>query len=124
VATSLSHSSRTLSLLRERRAFSISLLADDQADVAVRAAEPGNGDKFVEQAIPLIDDELAPAVAGAALVLWCRLESAHDVENHVLVVGRVERTSSGDREPLLRFGRRYRTLGRELDVARDARYPL
>jgi flavin reductase (DIM6/NTAB) family NADH-FMN oxidoreductase RutF len=124
VATPLAKTSRTLALLRERGAFSISVLADDQAELAVRAARPSDGDKFTEQSIPILDDDVAPAVAGAALVLWCALESCDEAGAYVLCVGRVERSHRDEREPLLRFDRRYRALGRGIDVAEEAPYPL
>jgi flavin reductase (DIM6/NTAB) family NADH-FMN oxidoreductase RutF len=124
VATPLAQSSRTLALLRDRGTFSISVLADDQAELAVRAAQPSDGDKFAEQSIPLLEDEVAPAVAGAALVLWCALESAGEAGRYLLCVGRIERSRRGEREPLLRFDRRYRTLGAPVDVAHEAKYPL
>src|SRR5205814_1074746 len=111
VVTPLAKASRTLTLLRERGTFSISLLADDQAELAVRAAQPSDGDKFAEQSIPVLEDDVAPAVAGAALVLWCKLESTTDAGSHLLCVGWVERSHRGEREPLLRFDRRYRVLG-------------
>lgn len=124
VATPFARASRTLALLQERGTFSISLLADDQAELAVRAAQPSDGDKFAEQAIPVLEDEASPAVAGAALVLWCKLESTSVAGSHVLCVGRVERSYRGEREPLLRFDRRYRALGDTIAVAEEARYPL
>jgi flavin reductase (DIM6/NTAB) family NADH-FMN oxidoreductase RutF len=124
VATPFARASRTLALLQERGTFSISLLADDQAELAVRAAQPSAGDKFAEQAIPVFEDEAAPAVAGSALVLWCTLESTSEAGSHLLCVGRVERSYRGEREPLVRFDRRYRTLGNIVAVAEEARYPL
>ena len=124
VATPLARASRTLALLQESGTFSISLLADDQAELAVRAAQPSDGDKFAEQSIPVLEDEVAPAVAGAALILWCKLDSTSEAGSHVLCVGRVERSHRGEREPLLRFDRRYRALGDTIAVAREARYPL
>jgi flavin reductase (DIM6/NTAB) family NADH-FMN oxidoreductase RutF len=124
VATPLAETSRTLALLRERGAFSISVLADDQAELAVRAAQPSEGDKLAEQAIPMIEDELAPAVADAALVLWCTLSSTSEAGSSVLCVGRVERSRRGDRRPLLRFDRSYHALGPAVAVAKEAVYPL
>ena len=125
VATPLAKTSRTLGLVRESGTFSLSVLADDQAEVAVRAARPSAGDKFVEQEIPLLEnDEGVPAVAGAAVVLWCALESAVETGAHVLCIGRVERSRTGAGAPLVRFDRRYRALGRALEVAEEARYPL
>lgn len=124
VATPLARASRTLALLRECGAFSISVLADDQAELAVRAAQPSEGDKFAEQSIPILDDGSAPAVAGAALVLWCALETVTEAASYVLCVGRVERSYRTERDPLLRFDRRFRALGRSIDVGAEAPYPL
>jgi flavin reductase (DIM6/NTAB) family NADH-FMN oxidoreductase RutF len=124
VATPLAATSRTLALVREHGAFSISVLADDQAELAVRAARPSEGDKLTQQSIPVVEDELAPAVAGAALVLWCTLASTGEAGGSVICVGRVERWRRGERGPLLRFDRTYRALGRAITVGEEARYPL
>jgi len=124
VATPLATTSRTLALVRESGTFTLSLLADDQAEVAVRASRRSEHDTFAEQGIPLLDDARGPAVAGASLVLWCALESAIETGASVLCLGRVEGSRAGEREPLLRFGRRYRALGEAVEVAEEARYPL
>jgi len=124
VATPLARTSRTLALAQECRSFSLSLLADDQAEIAVRAARPSSGDTFEEHDIPRLDDGRGPAVAGAALVLWCALESVAEAGAAVLCVGRVEGSLTGEGGPLLRFGHRYRALGTALEVAEEADYPL
>ena len=124
VATPHAGTSRTLALLRARGAFSISVLADDQAELAVRAARPSDGDKLAEQSIRVIEDDLAPAVAGAALVLWCALASTSEAGGSVVCVGKVERSRRGEREPLLRFDRSYRALGPAIAVSEEALYPL
>jgi len=124
VATPLARTSRTLALLRRRGAFSLSVLGDDQAELAVRAARTSEGDKFAEQSIPVVDDDLAPGVAGAALVLWCSLDSTSETEGSVVCVGRVDRFHRGERKPLLRFDRGYHALGTGIAVAEESRYPL
>jgi flavin reductase (DIM6/NTAB) family NADH-FMN oxidoreductase RutF len=124
VATSLARASRTLALLRERGTFTISVLGPRQAELAVRAAQPSSGDKFAEQSIPLLDGDGAPAVDGAALVLWCSLAAELETETHVVCVGRVDRVLRGGQEPLVRYDRRYRTLGASVEVSEEARYPL
>jgi flavin reductase (DIM6/NTAB) family NADH-FMN oxidoreductase RutF len=123
VATPLAGSSRTLALLRESGEFSLSVLAADQAELAVRAAQPSEGDKFAEQRIPLLDGRL-PGVAGAAVVLFCELESTTESGAYVLCVGRVTGSVRGAGEPLVRLDHRYRALGARIDVAEEARYPL
>jgi flavin reductase (DIM6/NTAB) family NADH-FMN oxidoreductase RutF len=71
---------------------------------------------------------LAPGVAGAAAVLWCALESAVETGRSILCVGRVIDWRGGGASPLLRLGRRYRSLGAVLEVEDgddgEAGYPL
>jgi flavin reductase (DIM6/NTAB) family NADH-FMN oxidoreductase RutF len=127
VATPLAAASRTCRLLRESGEFSLSLLAAGQAELAVRAAAPSDGDKFAEQSIPVLAapaGAAAPAVDGAATVLWCALESVTEAGRYLLCVGRVTAAATGAGEPLLRFERRYRALGADVPVAEEAPYPL
>jgi 3-hydroxy-9,10-secoandrosta-1,3,5(10)-triene-9,17-dione monooxygenase reductase component len=131
VATPLNVASRTYALLRASGEFSLSLLAESQADLAVRAAALSKGDKFAEQQIAVAAPPagmLAPGVAGAAAVLWCALESAVETGRSILCVGRVIDWRGGGASPLVRLGRRYRGLGAVLEVEDEdegeAGYPL
>jgi flavin reductase (DIM6/NTAB) family NADH-FMN oxidoreductase RutF len=127
VATPLNAKSRTYALVRASGAFSLSLLAEDQAELAVRAAAPSDGDKFAEQRIPVLeppDGAGAPAVEGAAAVLWCELDSTADAGGNVLCIGRVGLWSSRPHAPLLRLEHRYRGIGAVIDVEDEAPYPL
>jgi len=123
VATPLAGSSRTLALVRESGEFTLSVLTRDQAEIAVRAAQRSDGDKFAEQQIPLLGARL-PAVAGAALVLFCELESTTATGGSVVCIGRVRDFVRGEGEPLVRLDHRYRALGAHIDVEEEARYPL
>jgi flavin reductase (DIM6/NTAB) family NADH-FMN oxidoreductase RutF len=114
---------RTGRFARASGEFSVSVLSDAQAELAVRAARTSEGDKFADQQIPIVEPPAgfaAPGVAGSVAVYWCRVDQAGER----LLVGRVEQSSSSDAEPLLRFRRRYRGLGAELTVAEEAAYPL
>jgi len=121
VATALS--GRTGRFARVSGEFSVSLLSDAQAELAVRAARPSDGDKFFDQQIPIVDAPAgfaAPGVAGSVAVYWCRVDRV----DGVLLLGRVEQSSESDAEPLLRFRRRYHALGTEVAVGEQAPYPL
>ena len=118
--------SRTGALARAAGEFSVSVLSADQAELAVRAAAVGE-DTFAGQAIDLVAppaNREAPGIAGSVATFWCDLESAFDLDGRTLLVGRVREAQTSAREPLLRFGRRYRSLGRAIDVAAEAAYPL
>ncbi len=126
IATSLNAASRTYRLLAESGEFSLSILGEGQAELAVQAAAPSEGDTFAEFGIPLLESPVgrsAPGVAGAT-VLWCDLESATQAGSSVLCVGKVADWRAGEGSPLLRFSHRYRALGSAVDVTDEAPYPL
>jgi flavin reductase (DIM6/NTAB) family NADH-FMN oxidoreductase RutF len=125
----LAAGSRTGALAQAAGAFSVSVLADDQAEVAVRAAAPSSADKLADQGIPVLDPPVgsaAPGVAGSVATFWCELESAFEVGRTLLAVGRVRSAvvAEGGHGPLVRYERRYRALGGQIEVEAEAAYPL
>ena len=129
VVTPLAVGSRTGALVREAGAFSLSILGEDQAEIAVRAAAPSDSDKFAEQGIGVIPPppgHTAPGVAGSLAVLWCELESAATAGRTLLAVGRIRaaETARDERVPLVRYERRYHVLGAAAAVEAEAAYPL
>jgi flavin reductase (DIM6/NTAB) family NADH-FMN oxidoreductase RutF len=100
VATPLRAGSRTRRLAETSGAFTVSVLADTQAELAVHpVASP----------------------PGAVATYRCTLESA----DGPLLVGRIDDAdTTDDAAPLLRFRRRYHALGARIDVAHEADYPL
>jgi flavin reductase (NADH) len=128
LVTPLSSRSRTGALVRASGEFSITVLAADQAELAVRAAAPGSGDTFTDQRIDVLEPppgHTAPGVAGGVATIWCKVESVFETAASMLVVGRAEAVVTGDgREPLLRFERHYHALGAPIEVAEEAAYPL
>ena len=109
--------SRTARLIRETRAFSLSLLHDSQQDVAAAAGRSAAGpDKFATLKIPTIeapDGGVVPGVDGSIAVLWCRVVHSAPTGDHELFVGEiVAHLIEGDAEdPLLRYRRRYYRIG-------------
>jgi len=99
IATPLRPGSRTRRLAEASGEFSVSILSEAQAELAVN---------------PVSD------VQDCAAVFRCTVESA----DGPLLVGRVRDSVTTELAPLLRFRRRYRALGRELDVAAEADYQL
>jgi flavin reductase (DIM6/NTAB) family NADH-FMN oxidoreductase RutF len=100
VAVPLRAGSRTRGLAEASGAFKLAILSESQAELAVRPVEPPE--------------------AECVAVYSCVVENA----DGPLVVGRVVASVTNDREPLLRFRRRYRGLGDAVDVEREADYPL
>jgi flavin reductase (DIM6/NTAB) family NADH-FMN oxidoreductase RutF len=130
IAVALHPGSRTTVLVRATGELSISMLATDQLDVAVRAGRSGReSDKFAAAAIPVQEPPAgfaAPAVAGSLTILWCRVTHEIETGDHVLVIARVEDHLSGATPggQLLRADRRYAALGDWLSGVAPENYPV
>jgi len=111
VLVCVANRNRLPAMVREANGFAISLLSADQGAASAAFARSGRE--------PTPDFDVAeertarglPVVAGAVAYLGCELHSELVVGDHTIVVGRVvEAVASPDREPLLYYRRRYRTL--------------
>jgi flavin reductase (DIM6/NTAB) family NADH-FMN oxidoreductase RutF len=111
VLVCIGNKNRLPTMIRESSAFAISLLAKDQGDASAALARSGR-EPGADLDVPA--DECGnglPVVKGAVAHLACELHSELVVGDHTIVVGRVvEAVASPDREPLLYYRRRYRTL--------------
>jgi flavin reductase (DIM6/NTAB) family NADH-FMN oxidoreductase RutF len=90
-------------------AFAINVLNADQQDLSNRFAR--------EEADDLTGLRLgrlrtgSPILPGCLAALDCTIETRHEAGDHIIVVGRVCAIDSGaERDPLIYFGSRYRTL--------------
>ncbi|MBA3429176.1 MAG: flavin reductase family protein [Actinobacteria bacterium] len=108
VGISIARQAALHELLRGAAAFSVSLLAADQAPLAQHFAR-GVPPIAIWSGIELRSDGRAPLLAGAIGWLECDLEAEHAVADHTLFVGSVARAQQGrDAPPLLRLDGTYR----------------
>jgi flavin reductase (DIM6/NTAB) family NADH-FMN oxidoreductase RutF len=120
--------SRTCRLIESSGEFSISLLAEDQAEVADVAGRSAPGDdKFATVGLQVIesDDAAPPAVDGVPLVAWCRVTHRHPVGDHIVFIGEIvdHRRAPDPAPPLLRQRRRYVRRGDWLSDEHPDGYP-
>jgi flavin reductase (DIM6/NTAB) family NADH-FMN oxidoreductase RutF len=120
--------SRTTALIQESGEFSISVLTEDQLDVAMGAGRSVPGpDKFEALGLPLVDppDGLGvPGLADSIAVIWCRVTSSQAIGDHVLFTGDVvDAVRPSSRPALLRHRRRYARLGVWLSDEAPEGYP-
>lgn len=114
--------SSALQVFDRARAYAISILAEDQRDIAMHFAR-GDGDKFAA-----IDHRVgaggAPIIAGAAAHLECAPYGRHDAGDHVVFIWSV--TDAARREeclPLVFHGGKFQTLRRSRPVGSNAAHP-
>jgi flavin reductase (DIM6/NTAB) family NADH-FMN oxidoreductase RutF len=128
IAVPLAPTSKTCVMVLRTRELCVSVLGADQADIAVRAGRSAAGqDKFTELEIAVEEPppgRRAPAVADCLAALWCDVEDARELGDHLLCVCAVRATRVSERGPLVRFRRRYHELGAQITVAGERPYPL
>jgi flavin reductase (DIM6/NTAB) family NADH-FMN oxidoreductase RutF len=120
VLVSLAHTASCRQPLLDSGRFGLSILADDQRELAELGAVPGapkHVDVFTERA------EEGPAmIAGALAHLDCAVAEVFEVSDHTLVIGAVRTAvvAAEPREPLLYYDRAFHRLGPTLSTESEA----
>jgi len=92
-------------VFRDADRFVVNILADDQVEVSKRFAR-GGVDKFADcKTVPGLGG--VPLIVGCAAYLECRRMESFPGGDHVVFLGRVERTERTGRQPLVFGGGRY-----------------
>ncbi len=116
VMVSLRNGSRMDDLLDEQPLWGVSVLSENQRQIAGRFAMKGRiSDRLLFADVPSTRGEICGSllVQGALATLECRTEQRVMAGDHTLVIGRVleAKVPGGDDGPLAYFRGRYRTLG-------------
>jgi hypothetical protein len=110
VSVCLASGSRTLELLRRADAFTLSVLASGQDDIAARFADrdrPAGDAQFGDT--PHHMSPFGPIVDGAAVRLGCELSTQFDCGDHHIVIGAVRSAdATANLHPLLQHDGIYR----------------
>lgn len=112
VLVSLERTSRTHRMVERSRRFGVSILSEDQRDLAERfAGRVGDGEnRFADVEYELTPNGV-PYVLGSLAFLDCRVVDAHPAATHTLFIGEVVGGSQlQDSQPLAYFHRDYRRL--------------
>ena len=113
VSFNVTHETRLYDALRESRAFTVQILAEDQPDVAAHFAIPdaSGADQFAPFPHTLAPG-LAPRLDGVLSTLVCAVEMTVEAGDHTVVIGTVESIVRGRRAaPLLYYRQSYRGIG-------------
>jgi 3-hydroxy-9,10-secoandrosta-1,3,5(10)-triene-9,17-dione monooxygenase reductase component len=107
-------------VLRAADGFAVHLLRDDQADLAEHFATPDLSEEDLFRGVDLRDGgaDDPPLLPGVLGVLHCRVWEVHEVGDHLLVIGEVERVDMAplnpNAGPLIYHARAYRAVGPEV----------
>ena len=113
VLWSLRKASGSRAAFEVARHFAINVLAETQVDLSRRFASAAVPDKFAEGAwAPGLGG--VPVLAGCAAVFECLADACHDIGDHLLFIGRVQRLADLAVSPLVFQGGHYRMLGEVL----------
>ena len=115
VLVCLANPAATHEALRKAGVFAVNILAQGQADLAMKFAARGPmADRFQGVALESGTGNL-PLLAEAVVAMECRVVAAHPGGDHTIVVGAVERVVSGQGHDGLVYGKRaFRALGEPL----------
>jgi flavin reductase (DIM6/NTAB) family NADH-FMN oxidoreductase RutF len=107
VSICLANGSRTLELVRDAKAFALSVLASDQDPLASRFAEsrPSGAAQF--SGVSHHMEACGPVIDSAAAWIGCKLEGMQQWGDHHIVVGHVSEAEATGRRPIVRHDGAY-----------------
>ncbi len=111
IVISVREQARILSLLQESKTFSVNILAEDQQEVSMIFAGQLK-DKQVE--FDHLDGK--PVIPGAIAQIACEVSAEYVEGDHTLFIGKVTDIHLEDKEPLLFYSGKYRSLKEEKTV--------
>jgi 3-hydroxy-9,10-secoandrosta-1,3,5(10)-triene-9,17-dione monooxygenase reductase component len=112
VSVDVKTGARTHRLITQSGAFTINILAHDQAYLAERFARPDLEGLAQFDGVTLAAGDGAPLIEGAVGYLVCRVAAAYAGGDHTIFLGEVERAETGrDALPLIFVARDYHTTG-------------
>lgn len=108
VLACVSSRSRCVPSLKENQSFAISILSEDQADIAQHFATP-LADKFASISHSQAKNG-APLIDGACAHIECTVRDCHNGGDHIIVVGSVEHIVLSHDRPLIYAMRNFHRL--------------
>ncbi|MCM3725012.1 flavin reductase family protein [Neobacillus cucumis] len=111
IVISVREQAKILSKLQESKTFSVNILAEDQQEVSMIFAGQIK-DKQVE--FGRLDGK--PVIPGAIAQIACEVSAEHVEGDHTLVIGKVTDIHLADKEALIFYSGKYRSLKEEKTV--------
>lgn len=121
VLVSLNRRTQSWRAIRDARSFGVSILREDQHEIARLGSAPGSP-KFVDEfcETDVTDADRAPMIRGCLFHIDCAVVNTYEAGTHALVVGAVRLALPGSGKsdtPLIYFDRAFRRLGDAVPAA-------
>jgi flavin reductase (DIM6/NTAB) family NADH-FMN oxidoreductase RutF len=109
VVISIGEKTRILEKIKQSKAFSVNVLAADQQEISMIFAGQ------LKDECEVVFDRLEgkPVLPGALAQISCEVTGSHVEGDHTLFIGKVTDITLNDKEPLIYFSGKYRSLGKE-----------
>lgn len=115
VLWSLSKGSRSFNTFQQANGFAINILSKEQVELSAHFAGSAT-DKFADVAFDLTESGV-PILNGSLAHIECTREAVHEGGDHLIIIGRVDRASRFEGDPLLFVQGRYVAAEELLDTA-------
>ncbi|MEH7418806.1 flavin reductase family protein [Neobacillus drentensis] len=106
VVISIGERAKILNKIKESKIFTVNILAEDQQELSMIFAGQ------IKESREVIFDRLdgKPVLAGACAQVACEVSAVHVEGDHTLFIGKVTDIHLEEKEPLVFFNGKYRTL--------------
>ena len=113
IGWSIDHRSASYDIFTTAEGFTVTVLAEAQADLARRFATPG-ANKFKELEF---DGSGAPVIPNACAWFKCETYRVLLLGDHTMLVGKIIEFDTSPLPPLVFLGGQFQSLGKDLDAA-------
>lgn len=108
IVISIREQARILTKLQTSKTFSVNILAEDQQEVSMIFAG-----QVKDKSVDFKGLDGKPVIPGAIAQIACEVSAEHVEGDHTLIIGRVTDIHLEDKEPLVFYSGKYRTLKEE-----------
>lgn len=106
IAISIDEKASMYDKLQETKKFGLSILAEDQKEISMIFAKQMTKDRE----IPFTRLDGIPVVKGSIATLSCHVKDTAKAGDHMILIAEVTELTVDEKEPVLFFGGKYRTM--------------
>lgn len=106
IAISIDENARMYDKLQKTKKFGISVLTEDQQDIAMIFARQ----KEKDREIPVIKQDDIPVIDGSIATLSCHVKETAEAGDHMIFIAEVTELQMNEGDPIIFYSGKYRAL--------------